>query len=181
MCASVGARALDEKLAHILDKTLPEGLFQDDEAAIVMFTRKSTRLEPIDDETFDELKRHFTTRQIMEIIYTVGLNQMITRMHAAIGTPVDQSTLELVAGVACPVCLPRFGKWRGSDGLMWRGAIGVNAPARSAVPGRRHFGWLAHAAEGGRARPAPRTTGSAGPTGPCAHPEPPVASRSYPS
>jgi len=104
-----GAGISDEKLAHILDSTLPEGLFPDDEAAIVMFTRKSTRMEPIDQETFDELKRHFTTRQIMEIIYTVGLNQMISRMHAAILTDIDQSTLDLVAGEACPLPLPPIG------------------------------------------------------------------------
>jgi alkylhydroperoxidase family enzyme len=101
-----GAGISDGKLAHILDETLPEGLFPDDEAAIVMFTRESTRMEPIDDETFNELKRHFTTRQIMEIIYTVGLNQMITRMHAAIQTEVDESTLGLVAEKACPLPLP---------------------------------------------------------------------------
>lgn len=96
----------DEKLAHVMDDPLPEGLFPDDEAAIVRFARASTRMDPIDDDTWGALTQHYDTRQIMEIIFTVGLNQMITRMHAAIRTEVDETTLAAVGGDSCPVRLP---------------------------------------------------------------------------
>ena len=84
---------------------LPEGLFAPDQAAIVVFARKSTRMEPIDSDTWNALTEHFTTKQIMEIIFTVGFNQMISRFHAAVRTDVDDVTLDAVSD-SCPVRLP---------------------------------------------------------------------------
>ena len=65
----------DEEMSHLLDDPLPEGLFPPDEAAIVVLARKSTRMEPIDDGTWAALKEHFDTKQIMEIIFTIGLGR----------------------------------------------------------------------------------------------------------
>lgn len=42
----------EEKMAHLLDDPLREGLFPPDEAAIVILARKSTRMEPIDNGTW---------------------------------------------------------------------------------------------------------------------------------
>ena len=95
----------EEKLAHVLDDPLPEGLFPPDEAAIVVFSRKSTLMQPIDDATWAALTDHFGIEQVMEIIFTCGLNQMVSRFHAAVRTDVDESTLDQVAH-ACPVPLP---------------------------------------------------------------------------
>ena len=95
----------DEKMAHVLSDPLPEGLFPPDEAAIVVYARKSTRMEPIDDETWRQLSEHFDVKQIMEIIFTVGFNQMISRFHAAVRTDVDGVTLDALHD-SCPVRLP---------------------------------------------------------------------------
>ena len=95
----------EDKLAQVLADPLPEGVFSPDEAAIVVFARKSTRMEPIDNETWARLTDHFDTRQIMEIIFTVGFNQMISRFHAAVRTDVDDVTLDAVSD-SCPVHLP---------------------------------------------------------------------------
>ncbi len=92
-------------MAHLLDDPLPEGLFPPDEAAIVVLARKSTRMEPIDDGTWAALKQHFDTKQIMEIILTIGLDQMVSRFHAVVRTDLDGYTLDQVAD-ACPVPLP---------------------------------------------------------------------------
>ncbi len=92
-------------MGQVLSDPLPDGLFTDDEAAIVIFARKSTRMEPIDNATWTALTTHFTTKQIMEIIFTVGFNQMISRFHAAVRTDVDGATLEAVSE-SCPVRIP---------------------------------------------------------------------------
>jgi alkylhydroperoxidase family enzyme len=95
----------EEKMAHVLDDPLPEDLFPPDEAAIVVLARKSTRMEPIDDGTWAALAEHFDTKQIMEIIFTIGLDQLVSRFHAAVRTDLDDYTLGQVAD-ACPVRLP---------------------------------------------------------------------------
>jgi hypothetical protein len=46
---------------------------------------KSTRLEPIDDETYGALTRHFMPQQTIDICLTVGLSNMINRFHATSG------------------------------------------------------------------------------------------------
>ena len=95
----------DEQMAHVLDEPLPEGLFTPSQAAIVVFCRKSTLMQPIDDATWAALREHFDPRQIMEIIFTCGLNQMISRFHAAVRTDVDAETMDELA-TSCPVRLP---------------------------------------------------------------------------
>jgi alkylhydroperoxidase family enzyme len=95
----------EEKMAHVLSDPLPQGLFPPDEAAIVVFARKSTRMEPIDNATWSALREHFSTRQIMEITFTIGLDQMISRFHAAVRTDVDDETLDALHD-SCPVRLP---------------------------------------------------------------------------
>jgi alkylhydroperoxidase family enzyme len=95
----------EEQMAHVLDDPLPDGLFTPAEAAIVVFCRRSTRMEPIDSDTWDALTAHFDTRQVLEIVFTCGLNQMISRFHAAVRTDVDEETTAALAD-SCPVRLP---------------------------------------------------------------------------
>ena len=92
-------------MAHVMSDPFPEGLFPPDEAAIVVFARKSTLMQPIDNETWAALAEHFDVKQIMEISFTVGLNQLVSRFHAAVRTDVDGVTLDEVSN-SCPVRLP---------------------------------------------------------------------------
>ena len=62
-------------------------------------------MEAIDDGTWAALKEHFDTKQIMEIILTIGLDQMVSRFHAAVRTDLDDYTLDQLVD-ACPVHLP---------------------------------------------------------------------------
>ncbi len=48
---------------------------------------------------------HFDVRQILEIVSTCGMNQMISRFHAAVRTDVDAETMDEL-GTSCPVRLP---------------------------------------------------------------------------
>ncbi|HLM15112.1 MAG TPA: hypothetical protein VK362_22130, partial [Reyranella sp.] len=69
-------------MRHLVDDPLPDGLYSPSQAAIVTYARKSTRLEPIDDETYGALAGHFSAQQTIDICLTVGLSNMINRFHA---------------------------------------------------------------------------------------------------
>lgn len=102
----------DEKIRHLADDPLPDGIYTDQEAAIIRYAQKSTRLEPIDDVTYGALEQHFTRQQIIDICLTVGLSNMINRFHATFRTDVDETTLAEVAdgtpeGMSCPIRLPK--------------------------------------------------------------------------
>lgn len=98
------------KMQHLLDDPLPAGVYEPAEAAIIVYARKSTRMEPIDDATYSALSRHFNNAQIIDICLTVGLSNMVNRFHATFRTDVDATTLaEVAAGdLAAGTCpLPR--------------------------------------------------------------------------
>jgi hypothetical protein len=99
-------------MRHLTDDPLPDGVYTPPEAAIIRYAQKSTRLEPIDDETYGALEQHFTRQQIIDICLTVGLSNMINRFHATFQTDVDEDTLNEVAsgtpeGMSCPIRLPK--------------------------------------------------------------------------
>ena len=99
-------------MGHLADDPLPDGLFPPAQAAIVRYAQKSTRLEPIDDETYAALQRHFSPQQTIDISLTVGLSNMVNRFHATFRTDLDADTVaeadagDRIAG-ACPIPRPR--------------------------------------------------------------------------
>ena len=98
-------------MSHLLDDPLPEGLYAPAEAAIIRYAQKSTRMEPIDAQTYGDLAAHFSNQQIIDLCLTVGLSNMINRFHATFLTDVDETTLaEVEAGNrepgVCPIPLP---------------------------------------------------------------------------
>lgn len=99
-------------MAHLGDDPLPERLYPPSQAAIVRYARKSTRLERIDDETYDALARHFTPQQIIDLCLVVGLSNTINRFHATFQTDLDEATIaeaeqgDVIAG-SCPIPRPR--------------------------------------------------------------------------
>ncbi len=95
----------EDKLAHLGDDPLPDGLYEPDEAAIVRYAQRSTRMDVIDDRTYGDLAAHFASEQIVEICFTVGLSNMINRFHATFLTEVDPETQEALAP-SCPLALP---------------------------------------------------------------------------
>lgn len=95
----------EDKLAHLGDDPLPEGLYEPDEAAIVRYAQRSTRLDVIDDATYADLAEHFTVEQRIEICMTVGLSNLINRFHATFLTDLDPETQEALAP-SCPLAYP---------------------------------------------------------------------------
>lgn len=99
-------------MRHLLDEPLPEEVYEPEEAAIVRYARKATRMEPIDDATYGELARHFDAGQIVDLCAIVGISNLVNRFHATFLTDVDESTLaEVEAGNrepgVCPIPMPR--------------------------------------------------------------------------
>ena len=96
----------EEKLAHLGDDPLPDGVYEDDEAAIVRYAQKSTRMDVIDDETYAALREHFSEQQIIEICFTIGLSNLINRFHATFLTELDPATGEALKD-SCPLAFPQ--------------------------------------------------------------------------
>jgi alkylhydroperoxidase family enzyme len=95
----------DEKIRHLGDDPLPEGVFNGEEAAIVRYSQASTLMKPILDDLYDDLSQHFDSIQIMELWATVSLSNQTNRFHATFLTDVDHEILEAV-GPNCPLPLP---------------------------------------------------------------------------
>lgn len=97
-------------MRHLNDDPLPAGVYNAAEAAIIRYAQKSTRLEPIDNDTYGALSAHFSTQQIMDICLTVGLSNMVNRFHATFQTDLDETTIAAVeAGdaIAGTCAIPR--------------------------------------------------------------------------
>jgi alkylhydroperoxidase family enzyme len=95
----------DEQLAHLADEPLPPRVYDDAAREIVEYARRSTRMEPIDDSLFTRLRRHFSSEQVMELCFTVGVANVINRFHATFLTDLDAETVEEM-GNAPPLPLP---------------------------------------------------------------------------
>lgn len=95
----------EEQMAHLGDDNPPPGVYSQSEAAIVRFSRRLTRMEPIDDEFYAELERHFTRTQLIELTFYIGMNNLVSRFHITFHTDLDETTSEQLAA-ACPLPLP---------------------------------------------------------------------------
>ena len=95
----------DEKLAHIGDDDPPEGVYDPLERAIVTYARRSSALEPIDDELYATLLDGLGQRGVMDVCFTVGLSNLINRFHATFLTEVDPETGEAI-WPSCPLPMP---------------------------------------------------------------------------
>ena len=95
----------EEKLAHLGDDPLPDGLYDDVEAAIVRYSQRLTRMEGIDGATYEGLSAHFDTPQLIELCFTVGLANMVNRFHATFLTDVDP-WVGTALGPSCPLQYP---------------------------------------------------------------------------
>lgn len=95
----------EDKLAHLGEDPLPTGVYEPDEAAIVHYAQKLTRLDTIDDPTYNALAEHFSPQQIIEICFTIGISNLINRFHATFLTEVDPTTQEALAP-SCPLAYP---------------------------------------------------------------------------
>jgi alkylhydroperoxidase family enzyme len=95
----------DEKIGHLGDDPLPDGVFDPAEAVIVRYAQLSTRMQPIGDELYGELTRHFDVQQIIELCMTVSLSNQVNRFHATFLTDLDEDMADALSA-SCPLPLP---------------------------------------------------------------------------
>ncbi len=100
-----------EKLRHLGDDPLPDGVYSDAEAAVVRYAQQSTKAIRIDNATYQALARHFTVQQMIEICLNVGLAQINNRFTATFLPEVDDYISEANekadhAPGACPIHYP---------------------------------------------------------------------------
>ncbi len=86
---AAGAGVSDERIRHIEDDPLPDGLYNPAEMAIIQYARQSTRDVVVSDSTYAALERHFSIEQIMDVWALVGLANMINRFHETFHTDLD--------------------------------------------------------------------------------------------
>ena len=101
----------EEKLRHLGDNPLPDGVYSEAEAAIIRYAQRSTKMLSIDDTTYQALAKHFSVQQIIEICLNVGLAQMTNRFNATFLSDLDDYILEANkraggAAGACPIHYP---------------------------------------------------------------------------
>jgi len=101
----------DQKLQHLGDDPLPDGLYNEPEAAVIRYAQRSTRMLPIDDATYEALAKHFSVQQMIEICLIVGLAQVVNRFHATFLSEVDDYIIEANEKAdralgACPIHYP---------------------------------------------------------------------------
>jgi alkylhydroperoxidase family enzyme len=96
----------EEKLQHLGDDPLPDGLYTEAEAAVIRYAQRSTKAQPIDDVTYDALAKHFSVEQMIELCFNVGLAQITYRFNATFLPEVDRHILDANAG--CP--LPAYAR-----------------------------------------------------------------------
>lgn len=92
-------------MRHLAYDPLPDGVFTDEEAAIVRYAQASTLMRPITEDIYSALSRHFDTECIMELWAVISLSNQINRFHATFLTDLDQQTLDAL-GSSCPLPLP---------------------------------------------------------------------------
>jgi alkylhydroperoxidase family enzyme len=86
----------EAQIAHLGDDPLPEGVYADDEAAIVRYAQASHRREPVSDEVYDDLRHHFTEEEIIDLCFVIGLSNLVNGFHATFLTDLDERTSEAV-------------------------------------------------------------------------------------
>jgi len=80
-----------EKLRHLGDDPLPDGVYTPEEAAVVRYAQRSTKGLAIDASTYRALPEHFSTPQIIDICLNVGLSQITNRFNATFLPDVDET------------------------------------------------------------------------------------------
>ena len=96
----------EEKLAHLGDDPLPDGVYEPSEAAIVRYAQASARNATITNELYEDLARHFPREKIVQLAFVSGLAGMTNRFHKTFLTTVDPGTREELEATSCPISLP---------------------------------------------------------------------------
>ena len=78
--------------------------FDETDRLVLRYADILTRENRCDDALYAELEKRFPKVELLELSFTVGLSNLVNRVHATFQTDVDVSTLAQVAdGPVCPI------------------------------------------------------------------------------
>lgn len=80
-----------EQLAAIEDGDLGAACFDEKEKAFLAFMDESAKKVRCSDSVFAEMKKHFSDREIVETILTIGYYQMLARLTECTDTEIDEA------------------------------------------------------------------------------------------
>ncbi|HET6811890.1 MAG TPA: hypothetical protein VFH50_12850 [Acidimicrobiales bacterium] len=105
MLSGRGVGLRDEQIALLADDPPPDDVFDEVERAVVTYSQRLTRMQPIDDDLYAELARHLTPAALVELCFVVGSANMVNRFHATFLTDVEAGTRAALSA-GCPVPIP---------------------------------------------------------------------------
>lgn len=78
--------------------------FDETDRLVLRYSDVLTRENRVDDALYAELEKRFPKAELLELCFTVGLSNLVNRVHATFRTDLDDSTRAAVAdGPACPI------------------------------------------------------------------------------
>jgi 4-carboxymuconolactone decarboxylase len=79
----------DEQLASTAGRGSGDGLWADDERAVLSLAEELHRTSAVSDELFAQLQSHFSSQQILELVVTAGWYHAISYVIAAARVPLE--------------------------------------------------------------------------------------------
>lgn len=78
--------------------------FDETDRLVLRYSDVLTRENRVDDALYAQLEKRFPKIELLELCFTVGLSNLVNRVHATFRTDLDDSTRIAVAdGPACPI------------------------------------------------------------------------------
>ena len=87
-----------------MDEAETSPLFDETDRAVLRYSDVLTRKSRAPDSVYNALAERFSKDELVELCFTVGLSNLVNRVHATFQTDLDSSTQETVGDVAfCPI------------------------------------------------------------------------------
>ncbi|MGA2410418.1 MAG: hypothetical protein ABSG46_08540 [Candidatus Binataceae bacterium] len=87
-----------------MDAAETSQLFDETDRLVLRYAKLLTVENRVPDDIFNGLAAKFSKDELVELCFTVGLSNLVNRVHSTFQTDLDGSTKETVGDVAfCPI------------------------------------------------------------------------------
>lgn len=92
----------NDEIAAMADARSPR--FNDLERLVLQYAEVLTKSNRVSDELYRELAARLSREELVELCFTVGLSNLVNRVHATFSTNLDDVTRAAVGDAAfCPI------------------------------------------------------------------------------
>lgn len=93
----------DEELSWLNDwQDAPAALFDATDRLTLRYAETLTRTVTVDDALWQELAARYSSTELFELCFTIGLAGLVNRVHATFHTDVDERTAQRVEQLNVP-------------------------------------------------------------------------------